>query len=511
MDTIEGKNNNDMKKTFLSNFLAKNKAILFASLMAGSVITTTLPSCQSWEETIAQVDKRYDEDYNPEFKVRWHHYWDLYAWYLWYFTKTQNWIGFWKLYVWESLEITKTPNEIMKLLWQKKLQRKNIKWFTVAKKYYDDVVSKFDFNNAPKSTLEDYKNTIAESIEEIMNNFDFEKSASDYKKLNKNWTQEKQDLRVSLVKKIDANILVSYNCTEFFPKGNPPGKAEYWMLDLLLRTFGEDFINHIPAVADDFASFGPYQMTSLALYDTPQEKRGANIMNTYVSSWHKIPWSVTKLQWRDHHKAALLLAMFNLRAVVWKLSFSGVQTILSNISNNEFSSVIAQIIAIGHNRPADLTKAVQLLEQGKVNENFYEGMKTKNNNKMKTYDYAQKTRNNYKAQSHGVIFVEEPKIIVTSSLPSQNNTFSNKRSWPSLTIDADLKYSKSHFTFIKNSHDGKKEYTYIIQKWWTVGGVISVAKKSFSINSEIIVSDEKWKPYNADTYFYPWTKVVVKF
>ncbi len=513
MDRGEEKINSDIKKTFLRDLLVKNKIRLLASLIAGGVVTTTLSSCDSWKEDMAQADKKYDANYNPEFIVKWHNYGDLYAWYLWHFTKTQNWIDFWKVYIWEKLEITTHPDRIMKLLWQKKLQRKNIKWFTVAKQYYDDVVSKFDFNNSPKSTLEEYKDGATKSIGEIINNFNFEKSFSDYKKINKSWSQEKQDIRESLVKKIDANVLVSYNCTEFFPRGNPAGKAEYWMLDLLLRSFGEEFINHIPALADEYASFGPYQMTSLALRDTPQEKAPASSMNVYVSPDHKIPWSVTKLQWRDHHKAALLLAMYNTRSLVLQLSSEGLDIVKSNIDNNEFMSVIAQIIAIGHNRPADLMKAKTLLEEGNSSDDFYKGMKTKNNKKLHTYDYAEKTSNNYKAQSHGVIFVDEPKIISIDGLPSQliNSSWRKSQEKKSIIEKDNLDYSRSNFTFIRNSNDGKKIYSYKIQKWWTVWGIINVVRKTFSLNSEIIVSDEKGKLYSSDTYFLPTTRVYVKF
>ena len=68
-------------------------------------------------------------------------------------------------------------------------------------------------------------------------------------------------------------MMLSYNMTEFFPAGAPSGSTEYRMLDHILKNYGKEFLFYIPAVADNYASFGSYQFTSKALFDTPKEKR----------------------------------------------------------------------------------------------------------------------------------------------------------------------------------------------------------------------------------------------
>lgn len=449
-----------------------------------------------------------DEKYNPSFKVKWRKYSDLYAGYLWYFEKWNNWrIDFWSTQIWDKIEVPQDVNELMDLFWKKKFQRKNTKGFTVAKNFYDNTIKNIDFNTSPKSSISEYKNDIKTSIWDIVSNFDFDQSNKDFLKNNpKSWSHEKQELWEDIVKKIDENVILSYNMTEFFPQWAPWGKMEYRMLNHILKQYGEDFVFHVPAVYDDYASFGSYQFTSFAVYDTPERKEWASIMNQYVDSKFKIPGSVTKLQWNDHHRAAVLFAMYNLRRLIVRFSENDIKDIKNDIEKNSFKSIIAQIIAIGHNYPADLKYVSKILSNSLDDWKFYEEMKWRH-----TYQYAKKTYWNYNALLNGVEYDQEPKIIYIQSpliiqKQSQDRIKEDKR-----VIDSKIESKKSDFVYLRRTTDWNyKVYSYIIKNWWNVGGVKNVTRNILWKNISIIVTDNQWNEYKNDTYFTKGTKVYVK-
>jgi hypothetical protein len=100
----------------------------------------------------------------------------------------------------------------MHTLWEKKFQRDNKKKFTVAKKFYNEVVLQIDFNNTPHSDIEEYKSDIKKAIEDIKSSFDYEQVKNDkFRNLNK------YELWKELCDMIDENMVLSYNMTEFFP------------------------------------------------------------------------------------------------------------------------------------------------------------------------------------------------------------------------------------------------------------------------------------------------------
>jgi hypothetical protein len=74
--------------------------------------------------------------------------------------------------------------------------------------------------------------------------------------------------------------------TELFPSMDKMNKD---VLDFLLRHGGEELVYHLPAVNDDYASFGPYQFTSFAVYNAEGQKKGASILNDFLPSGIRIP------------------------------------------------------------------------------------------------------------------------------------------------------------------------------------------------------------------------------
>jgi cytochrome c-type biogenesis protein CcmH/NrfF len=166
------------------------------------------------------------------------------------------------------MDVSKDPGQIIKYLRQKKFQRPQNDKFTVAQDFYEKVVAQINFANCPKSSIEEYKNDIAHSIQEVKDNMDYPRYFTEKFKNSK-----KAELWKKICDMIDANMILSYNMTEFFPQGAPGGKTEYRVLEHILKNYGKEFVFYVPAVSDDYTSFGSYQFTSLALYDTPDEKR----------------------------------------------------------------------------------------------------------------------------------------------------------------------------------------------------------------------------------------------
>lgn len=350
------------------------------------------------------------DDYNQEFDVQFKkdhniymNYSDLYAWYLWHSDKSKIWdLSFWTLKMSDTLEVSWDVNTIMHTLWEKKIQRDNKKKFTVAKKFYNEVVSQIDFNNTPHSDIEEYKSDIKRSIEDIKSSFDYDQVKKDeFRNFNK------YELWKELCDMIDENMVLSYNMTEFFPIWSPWGKTEYRFLDYMLKYYWKEFVFNVPAIHDDYASFGSYQFTSLALYDTAEEKRGASIMNQYLVEDIKVPWSVTKLKGSDHHKAAYLLAMHNLYLLLKNLDEQETQDIIDYVHTyQDIEYILPQIMAIGHNFPVNLKKVAKFMLQHEDGQLLHEYMSWSH-----TEEYAKKTFQNYIALKQWVEYVNEPVII----------------------------------------------------------------------------------------------------
>ncbi|HOG15601.1 MAG TPA: hypothetical protein PK674_03355 [Candidatus Absconditabacterales bacterium] len=283
----------------------------------------------------------------------------------------------------EPVEIGDTiifkPNEIIALLYQRKFNRKNRKGFTVAKEFYDKTVSNINFNNVVPSSLDLMTKNINDAIKEVNENFDREKFGKERLKNNKS----KINLFKKICDKIDQKCLIAYGMTEIMPSRD--GELNKEVLDFLLKNGGERFVMNLPAVNDDYASFGFYQLTSKAVFDTGDEKKGGvSKMNLYMPKEHKVPGSVIMLQGQDHHKAAYLFAMYNLYTLVFKADSEMVKA-LELLANQQDNNDLTQLIAIMHNLPKNGQPF--LYEWYKLNtDKNYLHQKT-HNKKGKPYNY----------------------------------------------------------------------------------------------------------------------------
>jgi len=301
--------------------------------------------------------------------LKWRNVWDLYSHYLWY-----QWVS---KTIWDTIIFK--PNEILQELYQRKFNRKNESQFTVAKDFYENTVSKIDFDIVEPSSLELLTKNINSAIKEINNNFDWDKFWNEKLK----WNQKKIKLFKNICSKIDKESLLAYGMTELMPSPNWELNKE--VLDFLLKIWWEKFVMNLPAVADDYTSFGLYQFTSFAVYDTWDEQRWASIMNLYLPERQKIAWSVTKLKWQDHHKTAYLFAMYNLYTLIFHADWEMMKA-LEFLTNQSDNNDLTQLIAIMHNLPSSWK--IFLLEWYKLKtDEKYLYNKTHNKKWKEIYDY----------------------------------------------------------------------------------------------------------------------------
>lgn len=291
-------------------------------------------------EEVDKKDKIDLKDINYEIatpqNLKWRSIWDLYSHYLWY-----GWIS---SKVWNTIVFK--PNKILKELYKRKFRRDNQKWFTVAQNFYDNTVSKIDFDYVTPSSLELMTENIKSNILEIQKDFDRDK----FWKEKLKWNEAKIKLFKNICNKIDEKCLLAYGMTELMPSADWNFNKE--VLNFLLTNWWENFVMNLPAIADNYTSFWLYQFTSLAVYDTWNKQEWASKINLYLPKNNKIPASVTKLQWNDHHKAAYLFAMYNLYTLVNNKDEEIIKA-LELLINQKDNNDLAQLIAIMHNYPAN--------------------------------------------------------------------------------------------------------------------------------------------------------------
>ena len=337
MVEIAGSNLNLSNSNLDTPKLKKSK--LFYSLL----ILLALASCGKKE--MKETEKNFKVPVPAELK--WKKLNDLYSYYLWFGGDTIT-LGR-KIIInkndtlntWDTIVFK--PNDIIKSLYERKFE-KIPEGFEVAKRFYDDSISKMNFDNFQASSIWEYKNDIKNSINQVKDTFDRDSFCNE--KLW--WDKKKLNLFKDICYNIDENSLLAYSMTELFP--SPTWEYNQNILEFMLKNGWKNLIYYLPAVNDDYASFGPYQFTSKAIYDAWGELLWASIMNQYLPKEFKIPGSVIKLEWNDHHRAAYLFAMYNLYIL---LKNQKNLEALKLLSKSEYKSDLTQLIAIMHNKPAN--------------------------------------------------------------------------------------------------------------------------------------------------------------
>ncbi len=228
--------------------------------------------------------------------------------------------------------------DVLERLWKMKENRsRNL----VVSRTATKIVQEYKTTSPGTMTLKEYAKLIQRDIEQTFRDLDWNKVGK---------IEGLDTRRLALVKKIVATFtgkdFLAYSMTELMPTTD--GMFNAYVYGFLLRNAGRKFIESIPALYDDYTSFGPYQFTQYAWYDAGGECRGGSRVNTALK--HPIfHGSVSKLRGNEHHVAAFLFAVDNTAKLVLKLNQKQL-SLLMRIYRSRHAEVI-QYIATAHNFP----------------------------------------------------------------------------------------------------------------------------------------------------------------
>lgn len=158
--------------------------------------------------------------------------------------------------------------------------------------------------------------------------------------------------KCKLLQEIVANIngkdLVAYGMTELLP--SPDGDLNVLYMDVLLRNAGAQFLYHVPALGDRYASLGLYQVTFFSLRKDEMKVAGTNVVSSMVrNGGEKIPDSVVHLSSHQHHTAAFYFAVHNIAEFLNRASTKQVAT-LAKIHQKHLDEMVI-LVACAHHHP----------------------------------------------------------------------------------------------------------------------------------------------------------------
>ncbi|MEA2041854.1 MAG: hypothetical protein U9N85_04800 [Bacteroidota bacterium] len=201
-----------------------------------------------------------------------------------------------------------------------------------------------------------------------------------------------------IVQNITPNVLLGFNIQELMPPShmltdgsikpiNPIFKAYYY--DLLLRGAGTEFVQFFPSRFDQINSFGPFQLTSIALDDINTNARLSDKFKRFAS--------LSDLKTIDHHnEAAVFFAYDNWERLSYQLKSDSTiykfNTFFKGIENNlekkrKLQIFISGMTACLHHHPPNSRKMIRkyLSETDDLNKLHYECIKQKGNKQLRKY------------------------------------------------------------------------------------------------------------------------------
>jgi hypothetical protein len=232
-------------------------------------------------------------------------------------------------------------------LWEMKVKRTGDN--PTAKRMRDTALASYATSRAMHIPLDAYIAHADRESQATYKALDWQKVGALYfAGANGKVNQRKLTLLKNVVGLIDGKDLVAYALTELMPTKDGAMNAE--VLDCLLRNAGREFVEYIPAVYDDKTSFGPYQFTEYAVYDTGSSQRGASIANLALPSQSRIPGSVIFLKGDQHFRAAYLNAVNNLAYLIRFLTPQQVAALETGWRSK--NTDILAYIAVAHHGPS---------------------------------------------------------------------------------------------------------------------------------------------------------------
>jgi len=229
--------------------------------------------------------------------------------------------------------------------------------------FADSLVESYSQKKAVKSSLKEYKEMVADDLENILNAFSVDE-------FTKGRNEDHRTFVKNIVENLDEDIFLAYSTTELFPNLNPAFNLT--MYDKFLEKGGLDYIMRIPALYDNLLSFGPGQLTEFTI----SKDKSACSLNRYLPKDLKIPESMTEIDEIDEHiRGSIANMIYNTHYIASKMSEKNLENfneIYSKMNSKDQKLLVAQLITGAHHKPADVAKKldyfVDQCNKGKVDE-----------------------------------------------------------------------------------------------------------------------------------------------
>jgi hypothetical protein len=158
-------------------------------------------------------------------------------------------------------------------------------------------------------------------------------------------SRQQAQLVASAARRIDGKDLTAISLAELMPTAD--GTLNRELFDFLLCHAGEGFIDRIPAIHDSLISFGPYQLTRLALDGSAGS--GASALDALLPRRY-LPQTIEALGQAQHHQAAYLFAIHNIIKAVRKMDSAHVDMLERHLARHPQD--LFMLTAVSHNKPS---------------------------------------------------------------------------------------------------------------------------------------------------------------
>lgn len=206
---------------------------------------------------------------------------------------------------WSNVDLAQN----VRLMWQRKAATFTVTPATV--KAVDGIVARYAASPRQLTTLPQHVARVEQVVGRARAGLDYPALCAAYK-LGSDRCVRLQYLSAG----ITGRMLTAYSMTEVMPSHS--GQQNAYLMDMMLRKVGVDFLNATPALGDALLSMGPYQFTSFAVRHDSDGRQGASVVAKYGT--YRLPGSVAALSPEDQHVAAFYFATFNLLRLVRNLS-----------------------------------------------------------------------------------------------------------------------------------------------------------------------------------------------
>ncbi len=255
-------------------------------------------------------------------------------------------------------KVTVDPVRQLDSLWVVKIAC--YKEAAIVRTIHHELISDYR-KNRTHVTLNEFISAAETEVRLVRNSIQWKEMGSLY-----HMTEHELSLVKKLTYQISGEDLVAYGMTEIMPSAD--GDLNIQVLDFLVRNYGPEFVYAIPAVNDRYASFGFYQFTSKAVYDSDGRIEGASMVSRSLSKG-RIPKSVANIRGALQHRAAYLFAIHNIAVMVKGLSGNEFAT-LQRLPERNHDDLI-QFVAAAHNGPAHARRAARRWLDAKMKYDFF--------------------------------------------------------------------------------------------------------------------------------------------